>query len=108
MIGEDMASIHRRSKSVLDQLANIPGVQASLHDDLSYVGGGSLPVTGIPNSAIRSRHATYITAAFARRLRRNDSPVIGRVVDEHLHFNLRTVLAREIDERVAALERALR
>lgn len=107
MIGEDMASIHRRSKSVLDRLANIPGVQASLHDDLSYVGGGSSPMTGIPNTAIRMRHVTYSTTAFARRLRRNDPPVVGRVADDHLHFNLRTVLEREIDELVAAVERAV-
>ena len=107
MTGEDMASIHRRSRSVLDRLANIPGVQASLHDDLSYLGLGSSPMTGIPNTAIRIRHATYSTTAFARRLRRNDPPVFGRVADDHLHFNLRTVLEREIDELVAAVDRAV-
>ncbi|MFQ6006668.1 MAG: L-seryl-tRNA(Sec) selenium transferase [Woeseia sp.] len=106
MIGEDKMSLDRRSKSVLDRLAKIPGLESSLRDDLSYAGGGSLPMTGIPSTAIRLRHSTYSASEFARRLRRNEPPVIGRIADDCLQLNLRTVLGRETEDLIGAVERA--
>ena len=106
MIGENMASIRGRSKGALKRLANFLHLQASLHGDLSYVGSGSSPTTGMSNSTVSTRHATFCATTFARRLRRNNPPMVGFVADDHLNFNLRTVLGREIDEFVAAVERA--
>lgn len=106
MISEDKMSVDRRSKSVLNRLAKIPGLAGSLHDDVNFAGGGSLPMTGIPSTAIRLHHTTYGAPEFARRLRQNDPPVIGRIARNSLHLNLRTVLVRETEDLIGAVERA--
>jgi L-seryl-tRNA(Ser) seleniumtransferase len=106
MISEDKTSIDSRSKSALDRLEKISGLQVSLHDDLSFAGGGCLPMTGIPSVAIRLRHSIYSAAELARRLRRNDPPVVGRIAESSLHLNLRTVLERETEDLIGAVERA--
>jgi L-seryl-tRNA(Ser) seleniumtransferase len=100
MISEDKSSIERRSKTVLDRLAGIPALNVSLHDDTSFAGGGALPMTGLPSTAIRLRHAD------ASRLRRGDPPVIGHIARDGLHLNLRTVLETQTEDLIGAVERA--
>jgi len=69
----------------------------------STVGGGSLPEETQPSFAValpgRPQH-------LAPRLRRADPPVIGRVVDERLALDLRSILPED-DERLAAVLAAL-
>ncbi|MBM4435591.1 MAG: L-seryl-tRNA(Sec) selenium transferase, partial [Chloroflexi bacterium] len=59
--------------------------------------GGSLPEETQPSRAVALEgHATRL----AERLRRGTPPVIGRVVDERLALDLRSVLAED-DELLA-------
>ena len=106
MLSEDKESLGRRSKYVLERLAAIPTLESYLHDDVSFAGGGSLPLAEIPSAAIGLRHKSVSAAEVARRLRRNDPPVIGRIAGDRLHLNLRTVLDREIGELIGGVESA--
>lgn len=106
MLSEDKADLERRSNDALAKLAKIPGVWASLIDDVSFAGGGAMPLEGIESSAIRLRHATHSAEELVRRLRRGEPSVIARIADDHLLLNLRTVLDRETTDLVRAVERA--
>ncbi|MDH3747581.1 MAG: L-seryl-tRNA(Sec) selenium transferase [Gammaproteobacteria bacterium] len=107
MICEDNASIKRRSSRALKKLIAIPGLKGCLKEDESYVGGGSLPMSGIPSTVMQLHHETIGAAAFAKRLRMGDPPIIGRIANNRFHLSLRTVLERDTEDLIGAIERAL-
>lgn len=72
------------------------GVEAAVVAAASTVGGGSLPGETLPTRAVA---VTAAPAALAAALRRGDPPVVGRIVENRVLFDLRTVPA-EADERL--------
>ncbi len=107
MISEDKASIERRSKRVLRKLIASPGLNGCLRDDVSFAGGGSLPMSSIPSTVIQLHHDALSAAALAHRLRVGAPGIIGRIANDRLHLNLRTVLERDIEDLIGAIGRAL-
>jgi L-seryl-tRNA(Ser) seleniumtransferase len=75
---------------------------------LAQVGGGALPTVELPTAAV----AVGADGPEARRLdealRRGDPPVIGRLADDRLLLDMRTVLPGEVGPLVRALAAAAR
>lgn len=107
MICEDDASVKRRSRRVLKKLIATPGLRGCLKDDVSFAGGGSLPMSGIPSTVIQLHHETVGAAELAQRLRMGEPPIIGRIADDRLHLSLRTVLERDTEDLIGAVRRAV-
>ncbi len=107
MISEDKASIERRSKRVLRKLIATSGLNACLQDDVSFAGGGSLPMSRIPSTVIQLHHDTLSAVALAHRLRIGEPGIIGRIANDRFHLDLRTVLERETEDLIGAIGRAL-
>jgi L-seryl-tRNA(Ser) seleniumtransferase len=79
-------------------------VEVSIVDSDATVGGGAFPTARIPSVALRfGANATRLE----RALRLGMPAVIGRVGDEALYINMRTILPVEDDELTAALQTAL-
>jgi L-seryl-tRNA(Ser) seleniumtransferase len=98
LLTEPLAGIRRRARRLLDRLdADVrKRLAAAIVDDRSQVGGGALPTVELPTAAL----ALGGTASEARRLddalRRADPPVIGRIADDRLLLDCRTILPAEI------------
>jgi len=107
MICEDDASVKRRSRRVLKKLIATPGLRGCLKDDVSFAGGGSLPMSGIPSTVIQLHHESVGAAELAQRLRMGEPPIIGRIADDRLHLSLRTVLERDTEDLIGAVRRAV-
>ncbi len=58
---------------------------------LSLIGGGTAPAARLQSSAVSLRHATLQPQALLQALRQLDPPVIGRVSDDTVLLDLRTV-----------------
>jgi L-seryl-tRNA(Ser) seleniumtransferase len=58
---------------------------------LSLIGGGTAPAARLQSSAVSLRHATLQPQALLRALRGLDPPVIGRVCEDAVLLDLRTV-----------------
>ena len=89
------------------ELKKIPGVDGVIADAVSFSGGGALPMGEIPTKVVQLRAENLTAAELADRLRATDTPVIGRISDDVLHLDLRTVLARELTDISAAVEQAV-
>jgi L-seryl-tRNA(Ser) seleniumtransferase len=77
---------------------------AEVVDSTATVGGGAFPTAKIPSVALRlAGNATRLEAA----LRLGQPAVITRIIDDHVHVDLRTILPVEDDELRAALQVAL-
>ena len=106
MLHEDQASVGRRANRVAGKLRKLPGVTASVVDGDSFSGGGALPMDKIPSRVVRVEVDGHTAAELAEHLRGTPVPVIGRIADDVLQFDMRTVLARDVADLVAAIELA--
>lgn len=107
MITEDKLSIESRSRAVLQELIALPGLDGKLEDDVSYAGGGSLPMYEISSTAMQLRHEELSAEELGRRLRRGSPPVLGRIANDRLLLSLRTVLDRDTRDLIGAIGRAI-
>jgi L-seryl-tRNA(Ser) seleniumtransferase len=105
MITAPKSEVARRARAVAKRLRAV-NIETELADDVSYAGGGALPLAEIPTSVLRLRIRGTSAAKLAQQLRNGDPPVIGRIADGALVLDLRTVAPAEVAELAAAVQRA--
>jgi L-seryl-tRNA(Ser) seleniumtransferase len=108
MLARTEAELEEAAARLVAALKEMPGVSAETAEDLSYVGSGSLPDQGLPTRVVRVRSASVRPEELARRLRTGLPSVFGRVKDDAVLLDLRTVLPDEVDELAGCVRAALR
>jgi L-seryl-tRNA(Ser) seleniumtransferase len=100
LAGSPVESLKERAVSLLEALprAARERYRAAVIDDPGTMGGGSFAVQTIPSIALAFRLGTGGDAsALARRMRSREVPIIGRIQDDELRLNLRSVPPEEDD-----------
>jgi L-seryl-tRNA(Ser) seleniumtransferase len=69
----------------------------------SAIGGGSAPTTHPPTALVALTHRQLSATALEAALRRAQPPIIARILDARVVLDLRTVMAEEEAELLAAL-----
>jgi L-seryl-tRNA(Ser) seleniumtransferase len=105
MISAAAADLHARAAALAATLTT-EGIPATAQECRSAVGGGALP--GATQLSWGVAVAGADPDALARALRRNDPPVVARIVDDRLICDLRTVLPEEEPALTAAIRRVWR
>jgi L-seryl-tRNA(Ser) seleniumtransferase len=105
MLTETQASIRRRARGLLRRLS--PETHArlgvTLMDATSQVGGGALPTVELPTSAVALGTPGQPAQALDERLRLGHPPVLGRLLDDRLLLDFRTILPADISPLASAL-----
>lgn len=91
--------------SLRDEFAN--RYHLSMRKDVGEVGGGTLPGVTIPTWVLSISPLTGSTASLARKLRHASTPIIGRIQDDQLILDFRTVPERTLPEVVRILKEAM-
>jgi L-seryl-tRNA(Ser) seleniumtransferase len=94
------AELSKQSDSVLASFAPVRTIAAA--------GGGSLPATDVPSAGVAALPLHCSIVDLAQRLRRHDPPVVGRIENGALVFDLRTIDPRDDRVLVDALAHAVR
>jgi L-seryl-tRNA(Ser) seleniumtransferase len=107
MLGATAESIARRAQAWKSRLAEL-GIEVELASSESAIGGGSLPGERLPTIVLkivppRGEGADDVL----RRLREQEPPVIGRIEQDRVLLDPRTVLPDEDDALINATVRAL-
>jgi L-seryl-tRNA(Ser) seleniumtransferase len=110
LLTEPLASVRRRAQRVLSRLpADVRSrLAARLVEDRAQVGGGALPTVELPTAAVQLGATPEAARALDAGLRRSDPPVIGRIVDDRLLLDCRTVLPSQVAALAAAIVTAAR
>jgi L-seryl-tRNA(Ser) seleniumtransferase len=105
MLTEPLASVRARARRILRLLpaALRTRLAARVVDDEAQVGGGALPTVVLPTSAVAVGSRDLPARILDDALRGCAPAVIGRIADDRLLLDCRTVL----DAQVAVLARAL-
>ena len=108
MLSASEVELKNRGKKWLSQLRKkFPNAEWELESTTCYVGGGVAPMKGIPSVAIVLSHPDFSANVISQRLRELDPPVITRIEEERLFFELRTLSTKDEDLISGALEKIL-
>jgi L-seryl-tRNA(Ser) seleniumtransferase len=105
MLTEPVAVVRRRAQRCLRRLpaAARAALGARLVADHSQVGGGALPLAALPTAALALGSPAHPPHALDTRLRAGRPPVIGRIAEDRLLLDCRTVADDEVSLLAAAV-----
>lgn len=91
------AVLHARAAALHAALCNAcPAAAFEIAADTAYAGGGSLPAWPLPTWVVRWRAAGLTESGAAQALRTGDPPVVPRLGEDAVIFDVRTIHDAEI------------
>jgi L-seryl-tRNA(Ser) seleniumtransferase len=103
MIQVSNDELRQRAEKIIARLHE-PPLRPEIGEGKGQIGGGTLPRSTI--QSVTLDFAVDAPAAFAARLRRGTTPVVGYTSAGKFKLDLRTILPRQDEELVLALRRA--
>ena len=107
MLTLDRNRLKQRGRRLMRRLAGMAGMEAVLKEDVSQVGGGSLPLQELPTMVVAVRPRSLSVNDLERNLRKGNPPVISRISKEEVILDLRTIFDEEIPLLAEAIRNAL-
>lgn len=109
MLLTPLEELERRAEQIKTLLTSLVGPRAVVEvtKGSSEAGGGSLPGRELPSYQVRIRPSVCSAEELAKRLRCEDPAVIGRVQNDSLVIDVRTLLTGEIPLLAQAVDRCL-
>ena len=105
LLTEPLARIRGRARALLRRLPaeTQRRLGAALIETTSQVGGGALPTVELPTVALALGGPERAPQALDEALRAAQPPVLGRVADDRLLLDLRTILPADLPELARVL-----
>ncbi len=100
MLSASVESLRFRARQVADEIGALPDCSLEIANETAAVGGGSLPGVDLPTVALRLRSRSMSANEFSRRLRLGSIRVFGRIQQDDVLLDLRSVLSED-DSRLA-------
>ncbi|MGD0653048.1 MAG: L-seryl-tRNA(Sec) selenium transferase [Thermoguttaceae bacterium] len=99
-------NLKNRAERLAPQMAALKTLVGSAEaiSDVTYLGGGSIPTQQLPTWCVALRPASWPVDRLAAALRTGAPAVVGRVREDRLLLDLRSVFPRQDAEMLSALE----
>lgn len=109
MLTADRKKLIQKTVDLCEKLRRKAGNKARFNtvETLSATGGGALPTAELPSLAVEIQPIGCTVTELAAMLRKEEPAVIGRVQDDRLMLDLRTLLPGEDDILVEVITRVL-
>ncbi len=105
LLSTSMENLKGRAERLAPQLAAVDTIKsAQAVEEFTYLGGGSVPTQKLPTWAVAIEPAEMSLDRLATALRTGTPAVVGRVNQDRLLFDLRSVFARQDMDLVRAVE----
>jgi L-seryl-tRNA(Ser) seleniumtransferase len=110
LLTEPLGSVIARARRVLRGLGPdvVQRLAARVTEGRSQVGGGALPTVELPTAGLALGASDAAARALDAALRAGDPPVVGRLADDRLFLDCRTVLPGQVAGLVKAIVAAAR
>uniref|UniRef100_UPI000334902A L-seryl-tRNA(Sec) selenium transferase n=1 Tax=Aquifex aeolicus (strain VF5) TaxID=224324 RepID=UPI000334902A len=96
MLTQDEKALRQKAKRLEKLLKDIPGLKISVIKDKAKPGGGSLPELELPTYCVAIRHDRLSSQELSRRLRLAEPPIVCRIREDQLLFDMRTVFHEDL------------
>jgi L-seryl-tRNA(Ser) seleniumtransferase len=107
MLAEPLATTQKRASALQRQIGSADGLDVRIVETIARAGAGSLPQQDLPSRAVAVTSRTHTANELAQALRRGAVPVMGRLSQDRLLLDVRTLMDDEVAEVAAALKAAL-
>lgn len=108
MLAASTDELARRAGKLCELLSGaLSDEQFYVCSDVGYAGGGSMPGRELPTVVVQWRPSRMSTEAMAAALRDCDVPVIARIRDDTIFFDLRTLREPDFETLVASVSAAV-
>lgn len=98
LITKDIKEIEENANKLYGKLNDIKDVaNVEIENTLSQIGGGSLPAERIKSKCVTIIPKNISTASLEEKLRFGENPVVGRISEDKLILDMRTVLEGDIE-----------
>jgi L-seryl-tRNA(Ser) seleniumtransferase len=110
LLTEPLAAVTARARRVLRGLGADVAARtgARVEQGTAQVGGGALPTVELPTAGVALGASDAAARALDGALRVGDPPVVGRLVEDRLFLDCRTVLPAQVPGLVKAIAAAAR
>jgi L-seryl-tRNA(Ser) seleniumtransferase len=98
-------TIKLRAETFVKGLELLESFDSIIVDDLSQVGGGTMPDVLLPTVVVEINHSNYEPQQLANKLREAEIPVIVRIKSEKVLIDFRTISDEEVNQVIEALKR---
>jgi L-seryl-tRNA(Ser) seleniumtransferase len=108
MLTEPLADVRRRARRLLTRIPEDVRrrLAATVVEDEAQVGGGALPTVELPTAAVALGAMPAAARGLDEALRRGDPPIIGRITNDRLLLDCRTILPTQIAAVATAITAA--
>jgi len=104
MLSTAEEELKKKAKKVAKYLKNVKGLSVSIVRELSVCGGGSLPELKLPTYCVAIKHQKISLQELYEWLLKQEPPVVGRLKDDLLLLDMRTVLEEDIKPLISVLK----
>ena len=105
MLHAPVEEMKEKADQLAEKLASVvPDFSIDVVPSVARSGGGTLPLHEIPSYAVRLKDEEGDTDVMAEKLRSADPPVVGRVGEERLWLDVRTLLDGDEEAILEAVE----
>lgn len=104
----DPLEIAKRAQRLLDKLNAYKDLSVETVNTEARVGGGTMPEVMLKSAGVAVTHQTMSVSALAKALRTGRTAIVGRVAQDRLILDCRTITDDEIDDVVRAFQEILR
>ena len=106
MLVTSATDLRARAESLMRlAAAQAPAIRTEIRPSLAYLGSGSLPTEAIPSLAVAVTVPNLGATELARRLRMDEACIFGRIEDDRVHLDVRTLTDEQLPLVAAALGR---
>ena len=105
----DLSKLRKRGRHLLRRLSGTvkKGIQPTLKEDVSQVGGGALPLQNLPTIVLAIKPVDFSVNSLEENLRKSEPPIISRISKDELILDMRTIFDEEIPLLAAGIEKAI-
>jgi L-seryl-tRNA(Ser) seleniumtransferase len=106
MICTPLAELQKRARKLVKLIsAEAPTTKMEICESQSFLGSGSLPTEAVPSFEVKIADPQMSASELARRLRLDDACIFGRIADDRVRLDVRTLADEQLPLIAVALGR---
>ncbi|MGC6450965.1 MAG: L-seryl-tRNA(Sec) selenium transferase [Pirellulaceae bacterium] len=95
LISTPLEELQTRAESLAESISEIADYTATAMEDVTYLGGGSVPTQEIETWSVSIKHAQRSDDELSLQLRTSATPVLGRIRQNEFKLDLRSVFPHQ-------------
>ena len=106
LLSEPIDKLQTRAENLSRKLNQLPNVLTEPVEDVTYLGGGSVPTQKIKTWVVSVQHENLSNDRLSEALRTAVNPVLGRIKQDKFRLDLRSIFTCQ-DEQIVTTFKAI-